>query len=248
MSVHKTDLIKRNLKKFNKEVDNFNKRLKNAYKKKAINESTYKTLIIDKDKKDFYKQSIFTKNEFKKFVSELRLANENTLKKSSKNYKSIGDNFNELALTDYEKKILSKRLNNEKDLESTFGTDYADVLTDVAIGDKEKYRKAFRRLTSGYLIKDKKTRVFKETLKRLYKERFGKENKKIDRLSKQQITNLSYNPAFNLNLISPDSYGDDEYEQELQKGFDDLINEELELTIDEGWEPIDSWFYLKNHI
>jgi len=231
MSVHKTQLIKRNLKKFNSEVNSFNKRLKKALKKKNISETTYKTLIIDKDKKDFYKQSIFTKQEFNKFVSELKLANEKTLKQSTRNYKSLG-NFNELAQTTYEKKILSKRIKNEKDLESTFGTDYSDVLVDVAMGDKEKYRKAFRRLQSGYLIQDKKTRVFKETFKRLYKERFGKENKKIDRLTKNQIDNLSHNPAFNLNLISPSLNQDDEdeYEKELKDNFDTLINEELEIN------------------
>ena len=230
MSVHKTQLIKRNLKKFNSEVNSFNKRLKKALKKKNISETTYKTLIIDKDKKDFYKQSIFTKQEFNKFVSELKLANEKTLKQSTRNYKSLG-NFNELAQTTYEKKILSKRIKNEKDLESTFGTDYSDVLVDVAMGDKEKYRKAFKRLQSGYLIQDKKTRVFKETFKRLYKERFGKENKKIDRLTKNQIENLSHNPAFNLNLISPPLNQDDEdeYEKELKDNFDTLINEELEI-------------------
>ncbi len=229
MSVHKTQVIKRNLKKFNDEVNNFNKRLKKAYKKNNINESTYKTLIIDKDKKDFLKASIFTKNEFNKFVSELKLANEKTLKKSTKKYKTLG-NLNELAYTTYEKKILNKRLKSEKDLEATFGVDYNDVLVDIAMGDKEKYRKAFKRLETGYLIPDKKTRVFKETLKRLYKERFGKENKKIDRLTKNQIKNLSYNPAFNLNLISPElDGGDDEYEQELQDQFDTLIDEELEI-------------------
>ena len=187
-------------------------------------------MIIDKDKKDFYKQSIFTKQEFNKFVSELKLANEKTLKQSTRNYKSLG-NFNELAQTTYEKKILSKRIKNENDLESTFGTDYSDVLVDVAMGDKEKYRKAFKRLQSGYLIQDKRTRVFKETFKRLYKERFGKENKKIDRLTKNQIENLSHNPAFNLNLISPTFEQDekDEYLEHLQDNFDTLINEELEI-------------------
>lgn len=232
MSIHKTQIIKRNLKSFNKNVANFNKRLKKAYKKNNITESTYKTLVIDKDKKNFYKQSIFTKNDFKKFVSELKLANDKTLKKSNKNFKSIGKSFNELAFSDYEKKILSKRLKNEKDLEATFGVDYNDILVDVAMGDKEKYRRAFKRLTTGYLIKDKKTYVFKETLKRLYKERFGKENKKIDKLTKEQITNLSNNPAFNLNLISPiiefgENDEDDDYEIELQHQFDELINEEI---------------------
>lgn len=230
MSVHKTEVVKRNLKKFNNEINNFNKRLKKSLKKNNISEATYKTLIIDKDKKDFYRQSIFTKQEFNKFVSELKLANEKTLKQSNKTYKNLG-NLNELAQTIYEKKILKKRLKNEKDLESTFGTDYKDVLVDVAMGNKEKYRRAFKRLQSGYLIQDKRTRVFKETLKRLYKERFGKENKKIDRLTKQQLTNLSFNPAFNLNLISPNLNPDegDEYEQELKEGFDTLIDEELKV-------------------
>ena len=185
--IFKTEIIKRNLKTFNKEVDNFNKRLKKVYKSKNIPANSYKTLIIDKDKKDFFRANIYTKKQFKKFVNNLKMATSKTLK-AGRDYRSLGTILNDLASTTYEKKILKQQLKNEELLNKTFGTSYKDIMVNVALeSDKGKQRQRYNKLFN-----------------RLLKINF-------------EMRRLARNPRFDLNLLSDPTQDDVDVKEEFDE-------------------------------
>ena len=220
----KTEIIKRNLKTFNTEIDNFNKRLKKALKTKNISQNTYKTLIIDKDKKNFFRANVYTKKQFKKFISNLKMANAKTLKKG-RDYRSLGSNLNELATTSYEKKILKQQIKNEELLNKTFGTSYKDIIFNVALESdvskqKKQYEKLFNRLLKiNYEIPNKE-RVFRERFKEIYKERFGVEPN-LKGITTKAMKKLARNPRFDLNLLSDPTQDDVDVKDE----FDTLLKQ-----------------------
>ena len=237
----KTKIIKDNLKSFNKEINSYNKRLKTAEKKGSINNKTYKMLMIDKDKKDFYRQNIFTKKQFKTFINTLKKANKNTLK-AGRNVKKLGSIINDLARTKYEKQILKQQLNKVNLLKETFGVSYKDILMNVAtIENKQNRNLAYDKLFNRFLKIDydipNKVRRFKEILEKEYKERFGVlpnlkgvSMSKIHRLSKLKkfdLRNLS-DPLIDTSLVKAEF--DEMIDDSRKNKFEDIED------IDEGWE------------
>lgn len=220
--IKKTKIIKENLKAFNREIEAFNKRLKTAEKKEAIDNKTYKMLMIDKDKKDFYRANIFNKRQFKQFISNLKKGNKETFKKG-RDVKKLGSIVNELAQTKYEKMILKQQLNKTKLLESTFGQQYKDILINVATNESktkriEAYDKLFNRyLKMDYDIPNKASRYLK-TLEEWYEKRFGT---KADTkgLTLKDIEKLSKLATFDLKLISDPTQN----ERDVKDQFDELL-------------------------
>ena len=240
-SIIKTKIIKDNLKSFNKEINSFNKRLKTAEKKGTINNKTYKMLMIDKDKKDFYRQNIFTKKQFKTFINTLKKANKNTLK-AGRDVKKLGSIINDLAQTKYEKQILKQQLNKVNLLKETFGVGYKDILMNVATMENKQNRNlAYDKLFNRFLKIDydipNKTRRYKEIFIKTYKDRFGIEPDlknvsmagihKISKLKKLDLRNLS-DETQDATIVKAEV---DEILENAKKGiFEDIEN------LDEGWE------------
>ena len=180
----KTKIIKDNLKSFNKEINSYNKRLKTAEKKGSINNKTYKMLMIDKDKKDFYRQNIFTKKQFKTFINTLKKANKNTLK-AGRNVKKLGSIINDLARTKYEKQILKQQLNKVNLLKAGRNVKkLGSIINDLA---QTKYEKQ--------ILKQQLNKV------NLLKETFGVSYKDIlmnvATIENKQNRNLAYDKLFN---------------------------------------------------
>ena len=187
--------MKRNYskKELNKQISVFNNKLIKALKKGNIDKNTYTALLIDKPKKDYYREMIYTKKQFNFFKNTLKKANEKTLKITKRQFKNIGENLNELAKTAFEKKILQQQLKKQKYLKDTFGHRFSDYIMDVAIkNDKEKYYKLFNRiLKMDYEVENKDKRYI-ENWKKAYKQRFGKRPKyQIDdpRIIKEMLKN-----------------------------------------------------------
>ena len=239
--IFKTEIIKRNLKTFNKEVDKFNKRLKKAYKSKNIPANSYKTLIIDKDKKDFFRANIYTKKQFKKFVNNLKMATSKTLK-AGKDYRSLGTILNDLATKKKKKKILKQQLKNEELLNKTFGTSYKDIMVNVALeSDKgkqrQRYDKLFNRLLKINYEMPNKDRVFKQRFIEIYKERFGVEPN-LKGITIKAMRRLARNPRFDLNLLSDPTQDDVDVKEE----FDELLRQESKIKDNES-DNIEEVYY-----
>lgn len=236
----KTNIIKQNLKTFNKQINAFNKRLKNAEKKGAINEKTYKMLLIDKDKKDFYRANIYTKKQFNSFVNNLKKANKQTLKKG-RDVKILGSIVNDLAPTRYEKIILKQQLKKVNLLKQTFGQNYKDILLNVAtLENKNNRQLSYEKLFNRYLKLDydipNKTQRFKDTLEKAYKERFGVKPD-LKNISMQVLHKLSKLKKFDLRNLSDPLVDTSIVKEEFDEMIEDAKKGNFE-DIEEGWEEV----------
>ena len=235
----KTNIIKSNLKRFNQEITAFNKRLKQAEKKGNISPDTYKMLMIDKDKKDFYRANIFNKRQFNKFINTLNKATPDTLKKG-RSVKKLGSIVNELAQTRYEKMILKQQLEKVNLLQQTFGQSYKDILMNVALlenkkAKKESYNKLFNRyLKLDYEIPNKTAR-FKETFTRIYKERFGV-NPNLEGISVSVLDRLAKLRKFDLRVLSDPTQDTTILREEYDEMINDAKKGNLEKFENEEWE------------
>lgn len=211
-----TPIIKKNLKHFNKIIKDYNNRIVKAYDEGNISKSSYKTLILDKDRQDFYKHNIYTEKQYKSFVSELNKANEKTLKPSSK---KIGFLENAFDVSRYEKSIYDKQMKKDSKLVSTYGLDY----TDIAVNVKQKdFDKVFNRLRKMDLTLDNADRRYVDNFKSAYKKRFGVELKV--KITRAMIKELLNNPNFDITSIS-DQFLEDE---DVRKAVDKALKEARE--------------------
>jgi len=211
MARKNTSIIKNNLKRFEKVVKDYNERVKKAYNEGNISDSSYKTLIIDKDRKDFYKHNIYTKKQFENFVSELKNANEQTLKPARN---KVGFLETAFEVSRYEKKIYDKQLKKDSKLASTFGLDYSDIAVNVK---QQDFNKVFNRLRRMDLQLDNRDRVFVDNFKNAYKKRFGKDLKV--NITKDMIKELLKNPNFDLHNVSDPYLEDEDLREEIEKAL-----------------------------
>lgn len=231
--VKKTKIIKDNLKAFNKAISSFNKRLKTANKKKYIDDRTYKMLLLDKQKKDFYRQTIYTKKQFNSFINDLKKANKDTLKKSKKDYSKLGSDLNKLAKTKYEKMLLQKEIKKANELTQKGESIYKDLIFNI---NEKNYEKAFTRLQKMELETSNKQKIYVENFKKAYKEAFGKNiDKTLKELTPYQIQQLAKIP----NIIRQmyDTEYDPFMSEEKRKEYIDKILKEVENL--ENGEKID---------
>ena len=231
--VKKTKIIKDNLKAFNKEITAFNKRLKNANKKKYIDDRTYKMLLIDKPKKDFYRQTIYTKRQFNNFINDLKKANQKTLKTAKKNYSRLGTELNKLAKTKYERMLLQKEIKKADNLRAKGDEIYKDIIFNI---NEKNYGKAFTRLQKMELETTNKERIYIENFKKAYKKAFGKNiEKTLKELTPYQIKQLAKVPNVIRQMYDTeyDPFMSDEQRKEY---IDNLLKEAGDL---EAGEKID---------
>lgn len=220
--VKKTKIIKENLKAFNKSISAFNKKLKNANKKKYIDDRTYKMLLIDKPKKDFYRETIYTKRQFNNFISDLKKANEKTLKPAKKDFSKLGSELNKLAKTKYERMLLQKEIKKANKLNEKGEEIYKDIILNV---NEKNYEKAFSRLQKMELETSNKQQIYIDNFKKAYKEKFGKDVSKIlDSLTPYQISQLAKVPNI-MQMISPkgDEYDPFTSDETIKEYIDDIL-------------------------
>ena len=220
-------MSKFNTRKFNKDVSAFNNRLKKALKKGNINKDTYKALLIDKPAKDFYRKTIKNKKDLTKFSSLLKKANADTLKPSKREFSKIGDNFNNLAKTRYEKIILKEQLQKNKYLKETFGHKYSDYIIDKAYkidnkkGNTEEYYKLFNRLKNMDFEVDSRDKRYVDNWKKAYKERFGK-SPRIHIDDPRIIKEMLKNPNLAIDNFYDPFSNDKELEEDVKRNIKEI--------------------------
>lgn len=218
----KTEVVKKNLKQFNDAIKNFNKRLQNANKKGNITQRTYKTLLIDKDKKDFYRENIYTKRQFNKFIKQLEKATSKTLQKSTRQISKIGVELNKLAETRYEKILLKQAVEETNRLSRKGETIYQDIILNVK---QENYQKALNRLSKIDIETTGKRERYIENFKRKYKEVFGKSiDEKFKKMTISQIKEIAKIPNM-MNLLYEADSDPFASKSETKKRIDELFEE-----------------------
>lgn len=203
------------IKKINKEISVFNNKLKKAVKKGIIDKSTYQALLIDKPQKDFYRKTIYTKKQFNKFKTLLRKLDNKSLKPSKRNFKSISENFNELAQTRFEKQIIKEQLKKTKYLKDTFGHHYNDYIMGVAMDtNKDKYYKFLKRIIKMEFDIDSIEQRYIDNWEKVYKQRFG-HKPPIAIKDPQIIREMLKRPNLSIDYIyTPDPYAEDNAEEQ----------------------------------
>lgn len=220
--IQSTDIVKKNAKTFVKEINSFNKRLKNAMEKHAISKNTYATLMIDKDKRDFFKANIFTKKQFKEFVGNLKSANSKTLKASKK---GIGTNF--LQVSKYERKLYMQQFKYLQEYDKIYDVDYSDMAINVS---KRNIEKVFERLQKAKYITQNKSIRFRINMKKAIDNIFGENKKtkeikeKLDKLNDKQLQDmLDSNPNIRIEMVYDDKINLDTRIEVLQRGLDEEL-------------------------
>lgn len=202
------------LKKFNNAIKNFNNRVKKAFNDKKINKRSYKTLIIDKDTKDFYKRNILAKKDFNSFIKDLEKANKNTLrpKKGGKNLGMIGNQF---EVSKYESDMYFKNLKKAGRFAEVTGIDYTDIAVNVK---PTNYERTYKRLVGlKYQVRGIEQRYI-ENFKRAYRKTFNKEFE-YDLTYNQYRWLVDKNPDFSISWI----YDDLQETETREKRIDELV-------------------------
>lgn len=191
-TIVKTEVVKSNIKRFNKEIKDFNARLKKAFAEKKINPTTYMTLLIDKPKKDFYSSNIYGKKQFNDFIAQLKRANKKTLQDAKK---GIGDNL--LIVSKYERDLYNRNFKYLDKYDRIYDSNYIDLAMNV---NKMSYEKLFRLLPHIKYVTKNRSRKFKEGFEKAYKKVFN-EDIEID-LNESELRDLiDKNPNFRIDLI-----------------------------------------------
>lgn len=210
--INKIDFQKFRSKTLNKEIQNFNSRLKNFLGKGLISKDTYTTLFFNKEKKDYYNSSIFNRKQLNEFVRELKNLNKKTIQMSKK-YPDF---------TKWEMDILKKRKKYFEKYADIYRHDYSDIKFNVNKLGRELYFQKV--LATKFVIQDRILR-YREAVKEAYKHVFGAENKNIEKLTDEQLDELSLHPNFDIHGWY---YPFTAKERERQKKVvDDLINKKL---------------------
>lgn len=168
--IRQSQIVKDNLKLINKSVSNYNKRVKEAFKKGAISDKSFEALYYDKRRVQTMKWAIKSEKHLKSFISMLNKAKAETLRQPKRKLKQY-EPYEGASL--YELRLLKSKGKNAKIINEMY-EDY-DPIAKLTSKKKSDYINVFKLLTTADILQKGREANYYDNYLSAFENVFGEE-------------------------------------------------------------------------